>query len=88
MWRTEHSPNATEQNGEQAETLHQWLSTFLMLRPLNALPVLLLLLCNWVFTTVMNCNVNLQHAGITFGGPYEWVLNPPKGSGPIGSEYV
>lgn len=35
-----------EQNVEQAQTLHQWLSTFLPLGPFNAVHVLLLLLCN------------------------------------------
>jgi hypothetical protein len=53
--------------------LVQWFSTFLMPWPFNIVPcvvttfshkIILLLLHNCNFTTVMNCNINIWNAGV------------------------
>ena len=57
------------QVGSVLNTVEQWFSTFLMLRPFNTVPhvvvtsnhkIISLLLHNCNFATVMNYNVNMQ----------------------------
>jgi hypothetical protein len=68
---------------------NQWFSTFLMLQAFNIFPhvvvnpnhkLILLLLCNCHFSTVMNHNVNIWYAEHQLYDPCERVVQLPKGS--------
>jgi hypothetical protein len=63
---------------QECKPLEQWLSTFLMLRPFNTVPhvvvtpshkTISLLLLNWNFATVMNHNINGWYTGYLIQNP-------------------